>query len=122
MKFSPFVDEPSSNDAFPTQTTSDQPAGPNPNAPRHPVALFFHFFFKGCALAIYLVSAFVDFGFVIAFILITICSAFDFWTVKNVTGRLLVGLRWWNEIKEDGTDRWIFESLEVTNAFATQRE
>ncbi len=24
--------------------------------------------------------------------------AFDFWTVKNVSGRLLVGLRWWNEV------------------------
>ncbi|KAJ3334352.1 Golgi apparatus membrane protein TVP23 A [Blyttiomyces sp. JEL0837] len=28
----------------------------------------------------------------------------------NVTGRLLVGLRWWNEIREDGTEEWIFES------------
>lgn len=24
--------------------------------------------------------------------------AFDFWTVKNVSGRLLVGLRWWNKV------------------------
>lgn len=24
--------------------------------------------------------------------------------------RLLVGLRWWNEVKEDGTEVWIFES------------
>jgi len=36
--------------------------------------------------------------------------ALDFWTTKNVSGRLLVGLRWWNEIKEDGTSVWIFES------------
>jgi hypothetical protein len=32
--------------------------------------------------------------------------------VKNVSGRLLVGLRWWNNVKEDGTNEWIFESLE----------
>ena len=38
--------------------------------------------------------------------------AFDFWTVKNVSGRLLVGLRWWNEVKADGTTEWIFESHE----------
>jgi hypothetical protein len=29
-----------------------------------------------------------------------------------VTGRLLVGLRWWNEIKDDGTNVWVFESRE----------
>lgn len=27
-----------------------------------------------------------------------------------MTGRLLVGLRWWNEVKEDGSNVWIFES------------
>eukprot|EP00121_Abeoforma_whisleri_P003692 Awhi_evm1s3324 len=36
--------------------------------------------------------------------------SFDFWTVKNVTGRLLVGLRWWNHVRSDGTSKWIFES------------
>jgi len=39
--------------------------------------------------------------------------AFDFWTVKNISGRLLVGLRWWNEINEDGTNSWLFESKDV---------
>src|SRR5689334_8948644 len=24
----------------------------------------------------------------------------------------MVGLRWWNEIKDDGSNEWIFESLE----------
>jgi hypothetical protein len=38
--------------------------------------------------------------------------AFDFWTVKNVSGRLLVGLRWWSYVKDDGSNEWIFESLE----------
>jgi hypothetical protein len=39
--------------------------------------------------------------------------ASDFWTVKNVTGRLLVGLRWWNNIKDDGENEWVFESIPV---------
>ena len=39
-------------------------------------------------------------------------SQFDFWTVKNVSGRILVGLRWWNEVKEDQTV-WIFEAKPV---------
>lgn len=33
---------------------------------------------------------------------VIVLSAFDFWTVKNVTGRLLVGLRWWSEPRVDG--------------------
>ena len=34
------------------------------------------------------------------FISVIVCVSFDFWTVKNVTGRLLVNLRWWSEIDE----------------------
>lgn len=30
--------------------------------------------------------------------------------VKNISGRLLVGLRWWSDFKEDGTEEWRFES------------
>ena len=41
--------------------------------------------------------------------------AADFWTVKNITGRLLVGLRWWNKVNEDGTSEWVFESRKVIN-------
>jgi hypothetical protein len=25
-----------------------------------------------------------------------------------------VGLRWWNEMKEDGSEQWIFESMDVS--------
>lgn len=50
--------------------------------------------------------------FIFTFVVIVLLLSFDFWTVKNITGRLLVGLRWWNEIKEDGSEEWIFESKE----------
>ena len=30
---------------------------------------------------------------------------------KNVAGRLLVGLRWWNEVTDEGSN-WRFETLE----------
>ena len=39
---------------------------------------------------------------VITFIIVMMLSALDFWTVKNVTGRLLVGLRWWSDYDEKG--------------------
>lgn len=32
--------------------------------------------------------------------------------VKNVSGRLMVGLRWWNEVSESGGNDWKFESLQ----------
>jgi len=58
---------------------------------------------------------FVHSNYVISFVIITMFLAFDFWTVKNISGRLLVGLRWWNEINEDGTNSWLFESKDVCN-------
>lgn len=33
---------------------------------------------------------------------------------QNVSGRLLVGLRWWNQVDEDGKSHWIFESRKVS--------
>ena len=32
---------------------------------------------------------------------------------QNVSGRLLVGLRWWNKINEDGSTAWVYESHPV---------
>lgn len=46
----------------------------------------------------------------LTFVLIIVLNAFDFWYVKNISGRFLAGLRWWNEVNEDGTEEWIYES------------
>ena len=56
---------------------------------------------------------FDDKHFIELFLVIILLLAFDFWTVKNVTGRLMVGLRWWNKVEEDGTSQWVFESRKV---------
>ena len=42
-------------------------------------------------------------------IVIILSSAFDFWTVKNVTGRLLVGLKWQTQKMPDGSEKWIYQ-------------
>jgi hypothetical protein len=77
----------------------------------HPVALFFLLFFRTLAIASYLLASFLfPNSFAFAFVIIVLLLTFDFWTVKNISGRLLVGLRWWSQIKEDGTEEWIFES------------
>lgn len=39
---------------------------------------------------------------VLTFIFTIILSALDFWVVKNISGRLLVGLRWWSAYDEKG--------------------
>lgn len=44
-------------------------------------------------------------------VLCILLAAADFWVVKNITGRLLVGLRWWNKVDPvTGATSWIFES------------
>lgn len=102
---------------------SSGPAGPNAiqqflAMSKHPWALVFHFAFKTLAIIFYLFGgAFSDFVFV--FVLIIILQAVDFWTVKNVSGRLMVGLRWWNQINEDGSTEWRFESLEDRSKIPT---
>lgn len=79
---------------------------------RHPSAAFFHLFFKSLALLVYMFAGLFNFDFIFVCVICILLLAFDFWTVKNVTGRLLVGLRWWNYVKDDGTNEWVFESLE----------
>lgn len=49
---------------------------------------------------------------ILTFIIVILLTAFDFYLTKNITGRFLVGLRWWNDFKEDGTEIWIFESYD----------
>ena len=41
----------------------------------------------------------------------------DFWNTKNVAGRTLVGLRYWNQVDEDGESYWVFESRDVSVLF-----
>lgn len=81
---------------------------------KHPVAAAFHLLFKLAAMFVYFFGAWMNF--ILAFVLCVLLLAFDFWTVKNVTGRLLVGLRWWNNIQEDGTSKYVFESIEDPSA------
>ncbi len=61
--------------------------------------MFFHLFFRTAALASYLFCTWFSSNFVLNFIIIVLLMSFDFWTVKNVSGRLLVGLRWWNKVR-----------------------
>lgn len=79
----------------------------------HPTVAIFHVAFKLSAIASYLILGWFTKNFVIQFVSTVTLLAFDFWVVKNVTGRLLVGLRWWHEAAEDGiTQQWRFETIQ----------
>ncbi|XP_035913598.1 uncharacterized Golgi apparatus membrane protein-like protein CG5021 isoform X2 [Anopheles stephensi] len=58
----------------------------------HAYVTFFHIAFRSAAIATYL------------------------FCVKNITGRLLVGLRWWNYVDDNGVSHWIFESKNEAHA------
>jgi len=50
---------------------------------------------------------------VMVFIITILLLAADFYYLKNIAGRRLVGLRWWNEVDPStGDSHWVFESSE----------
>jgi len=80
----------------------------------HPIPCIFHVLFKAAAIIFYQLGGFFQQGtnFITVTVVCIVLLALDFWVVKNVTGRLLVGLRWWAQGEgEDGMEtRWIFEA------------
>ena len=77
----------------------------------HPGMCIMHVFFKILALACYMLLNLFIGNYTLTFITVILLSVFDFWTVKNLTGRILVGLRWWSQINPDGSEEWRFEGL-----------
>jgi hypothetical protein len=54
-------------------------------------------------------------SFVLVFILTLLLLSVDFYYLKNIAGRRLVGLRWWNEVNTaTGESHWVFETSEGT--------
>lgn len=78
----------------------------------HPVASLFHVLFKVAAILTYDFGTLFTENYVLIFVLCVLLLAFDFWTVKNVTGRLMVGLRWESRMRDDGSSFWVYEALE----------
>jgi hypothetical protein len=48
---------------------------------------------------------------ILVFILTLLLLSADFYYLKNIAGRRIVGLRWWNEVNTaSGDSHWVFES------------
>lgn len=84
----------------------------------HPVVCVFHCLFKVLAIVLYIFGGWFSSDghggvsgshFITVTVICILLLAADFWVVKNITGRLLVGLRWWNQVDGE-TTKWIFES------------
>ncbi|KAH8740183.1 FAM18-like protein [Cryptosporidium ryanae] len=81
----------------------------------HPTICLFHILFKILSFISYMFGPlffhfFSKNSFILSFSLTIILLSLDFWTVKNVTGRILVRMRWWYEISKDGETIWMFET------------
>merc|ERR1712168_546155 len=81
----------------------------NPWRIKHPVVTFFHLLFRTLALIAYLLCGWFSNNFIGSFVAIILLLSMDFWTVKNITGRIMAGLRWWNYVNEEGESVWVFE-------------
>lgn len=79
----------------------------------HPYVTIFHLLFRGAALLTYIFFGWFNDSFITTFVFVILLLSADFWTVKNITGRLLVGLRWWNYIDDNGESHWVYESKQV---------
>ncbi|TFK30619.1 Golgi apparatus membrane protein TVP23 [Coprinopsis marcescibilis] len=76
----------------------------------HPLALFFLFFFRVTAILVYILCGWFTDNYVLSTVTVVVLLAMDFWNCRNVAGRTLVGLRFWNQVDEDGESYWVFES------------
>lgn len=76
----------------------------------HPFVTFFHLVFRVSAILVYLLCGWFKSSFITSFVTVVLLLSMDFWTVKNITGRLMVGLRWWNYVDDDGKSHWVFEA------------
>lgn len=78
----------------------------------HPIAAFMYIALRLSPVGVYIFGSWFLSNSVLIFIIVSLLLAADFWNVKNISGRLLVGLRWWNETAEDGTSVWVFETAD----------
>ncbi|XP_011347615.1 uncharacterized Golgi apparatus membrane protein-like protein CG5021 isoform X2 [Ooceraea biroi] len=88
----------------------EEEAVQNANKLKHPYVTLFHLAFRIAAITVYMLCGLFSNSFIASFVTVVLLLSMDFWTVKNITGRLMVGLRWWNYVDDDGKSHWIFES------------
>ncbi|KAF5669237.1 golgi apparatus membrane tvp23 [Fusarium heterosporum] len=96
--------------------TQPQPAAPGALSWRlsaHPITLLTFLGFRISSVLIYFLGLWIIQSMIMIFIITILLLAADFYYIKNIAGRRLVGLRWWNEVDaQTGESQWVFESSE----------
>ncbi|KAL4881624.1 hypothetical protein BJY04DRAFT_188473 [Aspergillus karnatakaensis] len=86
----------------------------------HPITLLVFLGFRLGALLMYLFGVLFIKNFILIFILTLLLLSADFYYLKNIAGRRLVGLRWWNEVNTStGDSHWVFESADPNTRTVT---
>ncbi|KIY73128.1 DUF846-domain-containing protein [Cylindrobasidium torrendii FP15055 ss-10] len=85
----------------------------------HPMALITLYVLRISPILLYIFASWLP-SFVLAVTLVVVLLAMDFWNVRNVAGRLLVGLRFWNQVDDDGESYWVFESRDPRHGVANK--
>ena len=57
---------------------------------KHPGVTFLHLFFRFSALFLYFFGSFFSSTYIGVFVPVSLLLSLDFWTVKNITGRIMV--------------------------------
>lgn len=76
----------------------------------NPLTSIFTILFKLASIVSFILLDFFTDNEAMAILIVILLGAIDFWVTKNISGRKLVGLRWWNQIKSNGEEVWRFES------------
>ncbi|KAM0330014.1 hypothetical protein ACHAQA_004183 [Verticillium albo-atrum] len=79
----------------------------------HPITLLTFLGFRISSVLVYFLGLWIIKSMIMIFIITILLLAADFYYLKNIAGRRLVGLRWWNEVDpQSGDSKWVFESSE----------
>ncbi|KAF5025747.1 hypothetical protein F66182_2169 [Fusarium sp. NRRL 66182] len=79
----------------------------------HPITLLTFLGFRISSVLVYFLGLWLIQSMIMIFIITILLLAADFYYIKNIAGRRLVGLRWWNEVDpQTGDSQWVFESSE----------
>ncbi|TDZ65919.1 Golgi apparatus membrane protein TVP23 [Colletotrichum trifolii] len=79
----------------------------------HPITLLTFLTFRISSVLVYFLGLWIIKSMIMIFIITILLLAADFYYLKNIAGRRLVGLRWWNEVDpQTGDSQWVFESSE----------
>ncbi|KAH8676208.1 hypothetical protein BX600DRAFT_432735 [Xylariales sp. PMI_506] len=95
------------------ESQQDAPGSLSWRLSSHPITLLMFLGFRISSLLVYLFGMIFTENLVMIFIVTILLLAADFYYLKNIAGRRLVGLRWWNEVDPaTGDSHWVFESSE----------